>query len=222
MWRPIAIACSVILLAGAIQLSQASEISFTYEEPAWVSGGWYGILMDFEIALGFGVADCDSIVVTVAGISHEGSFTSCQGGDCVTYHCSDGILISFLDELSEPGSCLMEQTSIVYSGVVPCVGALVVPSGESEPFSARASFSQIQPEDSWGRPDGSVLGQVDSYGGFLEDGVSTLRLQKLNGGSWYRCFGGLAEVSEVFVTFFYNPALPVAATEWGTLKSMYR
>jgi hypothetical protein len=172
--------------------------------------------IDLDVSLGFGISDVDSVRVAICGTSHTGY--SYHGGD---WPCWDGVLISFVDDVAAPGSCLLRFDETEYEGQIPCVGAMVAPVGDGIAYCDTVTISQIQPQED-GVPIQRTVASVTTWGEFLADGVSVLRLWRIDGAAIPRCYGGVPDVDEVVLTIYYDLRLPTSQTSWGSLKSSYR
>jgi hypothetical protein len=213
-------AVAIMLLASVLIVSApvAAEVAvLSFSAGAWEpEAGLYGRKLDFEVDLGFGLAAVDSVQVRLTGTSHRGiCYLSNQG----SVACWDFIKVYIRHETPQT-SC--ETLLPDPSADLGCIANMYAAPGDLEAFDVQLQIAAI--ELTAARPNQyAVVDPAPELGPVFADGRATIRLVRVDGGYYeYRCRNGLADVDQVVVSVFYNPALPSETQTWGALKVQYR
>jgi hypothetical protein len=207
--------CAAMLIISAPATAEVAVLHFA--GGAWEpEAGLYGRKLDFEVDLGFGLAAVDSVQVRLTGTSHMGiCYLSTQG----SLACWDFIKVYMRDETPQTSCDALLPDPSADPG---CIASMYAAPGNLEPFDVQLQISAI--ELIAARPNEyAVVDPAPELGPVFADGRATIRLVRVDGGHYeYRCRDGLADVDQVVVSVFYNPALPSETQTWGALKAQYR
>jgi hypothetical protein len=198
----------------------------TYSLGEWQGCGFHCRYMEIPVSISssFSRGSIDSIWVTLEGVSDMGSITFSQGGQSVTYDCSDGLLISF-EVGEEDYSCGYEGFS--YDGVADYIAAFYAPSGDQEPFVETLPLHDME-RTACCDMEFEVLNTSPDFGALFDSGTAILRIQQVSGGrlgpsnSCWRCNFGLAQLSRITINVAFTGSLPTDVIYWGAIKSKYR
>lgn len=219
--RVLKIATTCVLLFAAMAVS-GEVVTIELIPGAWLSEGVNKPYQDLPVHLGFGVTAVDSVRVELIGVSHLGeSLIGCHP-ECMFVWCHQTFVAHFLNE-DGTVNCQYWYATYDDRDLPVCVGAGFAPPGDLQPFDLESKITGLSARSG---PNEAVYAITDDHpdlGALFADGEAILRLRPMNGSNTgNRCFNGLAELSQVSVHVYFDSALAIENSTWGSIKAWYR